>query len=32
MLWNSERVGVMPMSNTQQEIHVVVDVPNFDSN
>ena len=22
----------MPMSNTEQEIHVVVDVPNFDSN
>ena len=32
MLWNSERVDVMPLSNTEQEIHVVVNVPNSDSN
>ncbi|XP_075665353.1 uncharacterized protein LOC142635018 [Castanea sativa] len=32
MLWNSERVDVMPLANTEQEIHVVVKVPNSDSN
>ena len=32
MLLNLERVDVTPLSNTEQEIHDVVKVPNFDSN
>ena len=32
MLWNSDRVNLIPMSSTEQEIHAIVKVPNSHSN
>ena len=31
LLWDSDRVDVTPLANTEQEIHAIVKVQNFDS-
>ena len=32
MLWNTNKVDILPLANTEQEIHIVVKVQNSNSN